>query len=102
MFVDRTYSMPKSVLHYLMDKVRFLNLVTCLNPILFFPYRGEHGYLSSRISVVILNIFEMNYSQLIQYEILEKLVTWMVLKVVLLMAIEVNINCGDLSESKNL
>ena len=39
-------------------------------------YRGEHGYLSSRMSVVILNIFEINYSQLIQYEILEKLVTY--------------------------
>ena len=36
---------------------------------------GQHGYLRSRMSVIILNIFEINYSQLIQYEILEKLVT---------------------------
>ena len=37
--------------------------------------QGEHGYLSSRMNVVILNIFEIKYSQLTQYEILEKLVT---------------------------
>ena len=40
------------------------------------PKQGnEQGYLRSRMSVIILNIFEINYSQLIQYEILEKLVT---------------------------
>ena len=33
------------------------------------------GYLRSRMDDVILNIFEINYSRLIQYEILEKLVT---------------------------
>ena len=44
------------------------------NSCTLFP--GEHGYLSSRMNVVILNIFEINYSQLIQYEILEKLVTY--------------------------
>ena len=40
------------------------------------PKQGkEHGYLGSRMDAIILNIFEINYSQLIQYEILEKLVT---------------------------
>ena len=37
---------------------------------------GEHGYLRSRVGVIILNIFEINYSQLMQYEILEKPVTY--------------------------
>ena len=36
----------------------------------------EHGYLGSKMDAIILNIFEINYSQLIQYEILEKLVTY--------------------------
>ena len=31
--------------------------------------------LSSRMDAIIQNMFEINYSQLIQYEILEKLVT---------------------------
>ena len=36
---------------------------------------SEHGYLGSRIDAIILNMLEINYSQLIQYELLEKLVT---------------------------
>ena len=41
------------------------------------PKQGkEHGCLGSRMDVIILNIFEIRYSQLIQYEILEKLVTF--------------------------
>ena len=39
---------------------------------------SQHGYLASRMDAIILNIFEINYSQLIKYEILEKLVTSMV------------------------
>ena len=40
------------------------------------PKQGkEHGCLGSRMDAIILNIFEISYSQLIQYEILEKLVT---------------------------
>ena len=35
----------------------------------------EHGHFRSRMDAIVLNIFEINYSQLIQYEILEKLVT---------------------------
>ena len=38
-------------------------------------YRDEHGYLRAGMDFTILNIFEIKYSQLIQYEILEKLVT---------------------------
>ena len=38
---------------------------------------SEQWYLRSRMDVIILNIIEINYSQLIQYEILEKLVTFM-------------------------
>ena len=42
------------------------------------PKQGkEHGHSRSRMGDFILNIFEINYSQLIQYEILEKLVTYM-------------------------
>ena len=37
---------------------------------------SEHGYLRSRMDAIILNMFEINYSRLIQYEILEKLVTY--------------------------
>ena len=37
---------------------------------------NEHGYLGSRMDAIILNMFEINYSRLIQYEILEKLVTF--------------------------
>ena len=33
--MDRTSSMPKSVLHYLLDKVRYSGLETYLNLILF-------------------------------------------------------------------
>ena len=36
-------------------------------------------YLRSRMGVIILNIFEINCSQLIQYEILKKLVTFIVI-----------------------
>ena len=41
------------------------------------PNSNEHRYLGSRMDAIILNIFEINYSQLIRYEILEKLVTLM-------------------------
>ena len=34
-----------------------------------------HGHSRSRLDVIVRNMFEINYSQLIQYEILEKLVT---------------------------
>ena len=39
------------------------------------------------MSVIILNIFEINYSQLIQYEILEKLVTLIFAWILLLFCI---------------
>ena len=38
---------------------------------------GEHGYSISRADDFVLFIIEDNYSQLIQYEILQKLVTYM-------------------------
>ena len=35
------------------------------------PKQGkEHGNFRSRMDAIVLNIFEINYSQLIQYEIL--------------------------------
>ena len=38
----------------------------------------KHGHSRSRLHVIVFrNMFEINYSQLIQYEILEKLVTFM-------------------------
>ena len=52
--------MPKSVLQYLMDKVRYFNLETAIYPILFFPNK-----------------------LLLQYEILEGLVTYLVANVAL-------------------
>ena len=42
---------------------------------------NEHGYLGSRTDAIILNMFENNYLQLIQYEILEKLVTYIANKI---------------------
>ena len=42
------------------------------------PKQGkEHGHFRSRKNAIVLNIFEINYSRLIQYEILKKLVTCM-------------------------
>ena len=41
-------------------------------------FSKEHRYLGSRMDAIILNISEINFSQLIQYEILEKLVTYIV------------------------
>ena len=35
----------------------------------------DHRHFRSRMDAIIQNMFEINYSQLIQYEILEKLVT---------------------------
>ena len=41
------------------------------------PKLGEgHRHFRSRMDAVVQNMFEINYSQLIQYEILEKLVTF--------------------------
>ena len=40
------------------------------------PKQGkEHGHFRSRMDAIVINIFEINYSQLIQNVILEKLVT---------------------------
>ena len=36
----------------------------------------DHRHFRSRMDAIIQNMFEINYSQLIQYEILEKLVTF--------------------------
>ena len=36
----------------------------------------DHRHFRSRMDANIQNMFEINYSQLIQYEILEKLVTY--------------------------
>ena len=36
----------------------------------------DHRHFRSRMDVSVQNMFEINYSQLIQYEILEKLVTF--------------------------
>ena len=35
----------------------------------------EHGHCRSRLDTIVQNMFGTNYSQLIQYEILEKMVT---------------------------
>ena len=35
----------------------------------------DHRNFRSRMDAIVQNMFEINYSQLIQYEILEKLVT---------------------------
>ena len=41
------------------------------------PKLGEgHRHFRSRMDAMVQNMFEINYSQLIQYEILEKLVTF--------------------------
>ena len=37
--------------------------------------RKDHRHFRSRMDVIVQNMFEINYSRLIQYEILEKLVT---------------------------
>ena len=37
----------------------------------------DHGHFRCRMDAIVQNIFEINYSQLIQYEILKKLVTYM-------------------------
>ena len=40
------------------------------------PKLGKgHRHFRSRMDAIVQNMFEINYSQLIQYEILEKLVT---------------------------
>ena len=36
----------------------------------------DHRHFRSRMDAIIQNMFEINYSQLIQYEILKKLVTY--------------------------
>ena len=37
----------------------------------------DHRHFRSRMDAIVQNMFEINYSRLIQYEILEKLVTYM-------------------------
>ena len=38
----------------------------------------DNRHFRSRMDAIVQNMFEINYSQLIQYEILEKLVTYIV------------------------
>ena len=43
------------------------------------PKLGKgHGHSRFRMDAIVQNMFEINYSQLTQYEILEKLVTYII------------------------
>ena len=41
--MDRTTSVPKSVLHYELDKVRYLDLESVVIPVLFFLNKEADG-----------------------------------------------------------
>ena len=70
--------MPKSVLHYLLDKVRYSNLETYLNSILFSQIKRmmDEIELNSLFELLLLNEFDVSIL-LLQYEILEELVTFL-------------------------
>ena len=79
--MDRTSSIPKSVLHYLLDKVRYSGLETYLNLILFSQIKRlmDEIELNSLFGSLMIHEFDVTI-------ILEELVTLMGLYHILISA----------------
>ena len=81
MIVGRTTRAPKSALHYELDKARYLDLETCSIPVLFSQnfFLPELKLVIREFNVLLRSLLkneiDVQYSLLLQYEILEKLVT---------------------------
>ena len=59
------------------DLSQVCHYILILNKINIEPKLGKgHGHSRSRMDAIVQNMFEINFSQLIQYGILEKLVTY--------------------------
>ena len=66
--------MPKSAPRYELDKVRYPDLETCFFPILFSLIKEGQKRIKCFLRSTLKNEIDVQYSLLLQYEILEKLV----------------------------